>query len=561
MKLRTSYFNITAFRKNLTRFAPVWVLHTVLLLLFLGIMADSYVHFADSIITSIQPMAVFNLIYALLCGELLFGDLFNTRMCNALHAMPMRREGWFLTHVLSALVFALIPYLTVTVLAMPMLQELWYVPLCWLAAAMLQFLFFFGVAAFSALCVGQRFAMALVYLIVNFFSLIALWLIDTLYVPMLYGMEINTELFYFLCPVYAMAGEFQYVDVSWSRYSTGVFNNVSVTLTNGWGYLGLCALLGLALTGIALLLYRKRHLECAGDFIAVRHLSPVFLVLYTLCAGTACHLFFYIFFSNKSMAFLLIGMAIGFFTGKMLLERTVRVLQGKNFLKFAALLVIFGVSLALTWLDPVGITRWVPKVQEVTGVTIHTTSGYTYNRSFQYVITDPADIEQILSVHSHALANREADVNGHEDVTLILNYTLKNGTTATREYCIDVNTPAGRIIRAHLSTPEYIFGEGIRDLDAYVSRLIEIRVDGNSVNTYADMRGLVEAIILDCEAGKMAQDWGFHTGENAAMWLDITSASGNNRDYHEMIIYDHCINTINWLKAHNLTTNYDEKYG
>ena len=104
MPSKTSCFNKTVFQKNLTRFAPVWVLY--LLCLLLGMMmlyagdGDGQGYwFADNMSEMIQLMAFVNLIYAPLVAALLFGDLYNSRMCNALHAMPLRRESWFLTNI------------------------------------------------------------------------------------------------------------------------------------------------------------------------------------------------------------------------------------------------------------------------------------------------------------------------------------------------------------------------------------------------------------------------------------------------------------------------------
>lgn len=53
---------------------------------------------------------------------LLFGDLYNSRMCNALHAMPMRRETLFLTNVVSGLLFSMIPTAVMALLSVPLLN-------------------------------------------------------------------------------------------------------------------------------------------------------------------------------------------------------------------------------------------------------------------------------------------------------------------------------------------------------------------------------------------------------------------------------------------------------
>ena len=111
MKLKTSYFNSAVFRKNMTRFAPAWVLYGIFLLLILATMADANSqasNLASDLGNSLMPFALLNAGYALLCAQLVFGDLFNARMCNALHAMPMRRECWFLTNALSGLFFFLL---------------------------------------------------------------------------------------------------------------------------------------------------------------------------------------------------------------------------------------------------------------------------------------------------------------------------------------------------------------------------------------------------------------------------------------------------------------------
>ena len=111
MKSKTSFFNKTVFKKNLTRFAPVMAVYT--LCLILGMMMLYQINeemgrtfwFASRIAGNLQLMGLVNLLFAPLVAMLLFGDLYNSRMCNALHAMPMRRETLFLTNVVSGLLF------------------------------------------------------------------------------------------------------------------------------------------------------------------------------------------------------------------------------------------------------------------------------------------------------------------------------------------------------------------------------------------------------------------------------------------------------------------------
>ena len=293
MKSRTSFFNPTAYRKNLTRFAPAWVLYGVLLLLILVTMVGGdYSWFDANLIEVLMIFPVFNFLFAFLAAQLLFGDLYNTRMCNALHALPLRRENWFVTNLASGFSFSLIP--TTAALLFSLLMILLgagrcnnglLIPVMVFIGANVQYIFFFGLATFCAFLVGKRFAMAVVYAIINYASMIIYWLVDTLYTPLLEGIRTNIEPFILLSPVVQMCSS-EYMVIQWLLTENPARHNRGVMyFTNGWGYIAICAAVGVALLGLALVLYRKRKLECAGDFMAIRGIESVFLTVYTLVVG------------------------------------------------------------------------------------------------------------------------------------------------------------------------------------------------------------------------------------------------------------------------------------
>lgn len=128
MKSKTSFFNKTVFKKNLTRFAPVMAVYTLCLILGMMMLYQNNEEmgrtfwFASRMGECIQIMGLVNLFFAPLCAMLLFGDLYNSRMCNALHAMPMRRETLFLTNVVSGLLFSMIPTAVMALLSVPLLN-------------------------------------------------------------------------------------------------------------------------------------------------------------------------------------------------------------------------------------------------------------------------------------------------------------------------------------------------------------------------------------------------------------------------------------------------------
>lgn len=548
MKSRTSFFDTAVLKKNITRFAPAWALYLVLMLMILGLMAssDSGLWYADDMATILQVMPVINFFYALLVAQLLFGDLYNSRMCNALHALPLRREGWFITNVVSGLLFSIVPNAVMAVLSIALCGTLWLLPGAWLLCVTVQYLFFFGVAVLSAYLVGNRFAMALVYIILNGFSLIAYWLADSLYIPALYGIVLEDQIFLTLSPVVKMSGAFDYLYVTIHQIR-GAYSGVtgSWSFGEGWGYLGICAAIGIAAMVLALAVYRKRHLECAGDFVAVKSLGPVFLVLYTLCGGACCHGFFDLFLGEDSGIYLFIGLTIGFFTGLMLLERQVRVFRKKNLLGFAALALVFYGTVLAAQVDLLGIVRWVPRANNVESVSI-TTGGSHYYMDNGLTLREAGDIEKILSVHQAGVTNRQWDTNGRPDVRLELTYEMKSGLRRSREYSIDVATDAGRILESYLSRPEAV----LRGLDERGTFSEAHFYDSDTViSDPAVLAKLYAAIQADCQAGDLAQDWNFHQDANNSRYVGLrwTYTDGSHY-YKELIFWDDCENIMAWIE-------------
>jgi hypothetical protein len=114
----------------------------------------------------------------------------------------MRREHWFLSHIAAGLCYSLVPHIVVMPIVMLSMEQFGFVALLWILTMLLEYLFFFGLAVFSALCVGNRFAMVAVYAILNFGSMIAFWFCNAIYVPMMYGVTLTGEEgFIQFCPV------------------------------------------------------------------------------------------------------------------------------------------------------------------------------------------------------------------------------------------------------------------------------------------------------------------------------------------------------------------------
>ena len=213
MKSRTSFFDQTVLKKDITRFAPLWGLYLIggLLVAFTSAIGHGHSYYlAENLSACIGPMSIISLCFAALAAQLLFGDLFNTRLCNALHAMPLRREGWFFTHVTAGLLFYLVPNAIISLALMLFLGKFWYASLLWLLGMTLHYLFFFGLAVFCMMLTGNRFASAAVYAIINFFSMLVMWFSSTVFGPLMYGVVIRTEGFAPYSPVVELCSNQKY---------------------------------------------------------------------------------------------------------------------------------------------------------------------------------------------------------------------------------------------------------------------------------------------------------------------------------------------------------------
>lgn len=598
MKSSRSFCNLTLLRKNFTRFAPVWALYTACLILGMMLLTESGLnyHFLNNLSETMLIMVVVNLCYAPIVVQMLFGDLYNSRMCNAMHAMPMRRETYYVTNLISGLLFSIVPTLVMTVLSLLLsvssyFPSGWQIPLYWFACVNLSYLAFFGIAIFAAFLAGNRLAMAFCYGIVNFGSMIAYALTDTLLTPLLYGVRTWAKPFYMLCPVWAMCND-SYLDCH-REYFTEVDYRGVFSLGENWGTLGIYAAVGAVLLIVGLLLYRRRALECAGDFLAVRALEPVFLVIYTLAVAMCGYLAPEIFMgSNEPIAyvFLFCGLVIGFFTGKMLLARTVRVWSLRAVGGCAAVIVGLALTMGITALDPAGIESYIPDAEKIDCVVLmpyHRTNASAVNAVATWggdlaVASTDAEITRVLRLHETALEERLEDdasftrlPNGsyRYSTGYTLSYRLKDGSTVSRYYYCYTQGESWGILSRFFNDPKTIFGMEEADFGAFAQNTKAVYINNEwQEMTSDDALSLMQALLADAEDGNLAQN-GFHNHNDCGYsfsveFVQLVPVSGRPSnatisyenvisDNTEVYSYNYYLsvytcseNTIRWVQEH-----------
>ena len=527
MKSRTSFFNGTVLKKDITRFAPVWALHTVFLLLSIfsifsaskllaSISANNELTYSFSNIGSGMPLFL-----GFLCGTLLFGDLFKSRICNALHAMPLRRETWFATHYLAGLLFFIVPTTLAALIMAPMLKGNAFIAPLWWLIQVGSYLLFFSLAVCCAMCVGSRVGHATVFLLIAFLPVLAYGIYSNIYEPFLYGIRSDGTLAAMLSP----GASFLDTDFfDWGTTTYGTFSYLYHGINpDGWIRLGCWVAVSFFLVFAALWLYKRRRLEWAGDFVNYEILRWILLVLGSFYAAIIIPV---------------AGFIVGFFGLSMLLERTVKVFHKRNWVRFTILAVAALMTLGATYMDPLGVVNHIPNRDKIESVSVDSSYGYDAT-----LLENPQDIQSAINLHEYALEERDIeDVEWTYSYSYSLTYNLKSGRKVNRVYWVDMRSTPVQELKKSLSSFEVLFGTD--DLEALRRSIYSIQVNLNNEKQGTtplyqweqipsdQFDKLFEAILEDCENGILAQDPSLHPSgpyayDQLRIWYDSEAGGGS----------------------------------
>ncbi len=434
MRCGISCFSPAFFRKNLARFWPLWsgctlAVAVMMLTLSASLRWSSPQDVARELTTSCATlMPIGMLCYGLLCGVLLLGYLFSPVSANMVHSFPLRRSALFFTQLCSGLLFALLPLVVGTGLALCLLPGAAGAALSWAGASMLLFLFFFSLSLLSCVLTGTRAAAVILYAALLFGAPVLEAMAKNVTIPLLYGLVRPEAALTALCPPAYLL----------QRANPGLNGSIP------WGYLGAAAGAAALLLGLALALYRTRKSERAGDFMAFRGLAPVFKYLFTFGIGLIlANALAYLLDGGferglgRSLLWLLAGTLVARLTAELLLTRSARVFRPRVLLSCGLCLALAAGALVLLDLDPAGVERRVPQAQEVASVAV---ADSRYREGFP--MTDPDQVALALDLHRDLIGEKEnqealtleslpADWRWGE---LALTYRLRDGSVLQRAY-------------------------------------------------------------------------------------------------------------------------------
>lgn len=428
MRSKTSFFNPTLFRKNLTRFWPLWggasALGALAPLAVLAALLDEGLrsHTGEALEITLgyyhilaYLVPIISLFYAALCALAVWHYLYNARSVGLYHSLPITRKGLFVTNFLSGMAMMLIPYVVVGGLAVLIsLAAGLFDPvgvLMTILGVIGESFFYFAAASLVVFITGNPFAFAAFYFIFHFIAAGAEWLLSELMTQFYFGVEQAYEgVIEFLSPTIYLFRNLDpyasYVQIptpdGWIERGDIEF----VTLNNGW-LIAVYALVGAVLLGCAWLLYQRRRSESAGDVVAVGWMKPIFRYGVALCAALAGGVMLYFIFhdtfqrgSTAEAVPMAICMAIagvvGYYIASMLLAKSLKVFRGSG--KGALVTVIAAVAICFfIAADPFGVESWTPAAGEVENVTL--TIYGTYGRALSAQTDDPAVLQKVLDLH------------------------------------------------------------------------------------------------------------------------------------------------------------------
>lgn len=613
MQSKTSYFNGTLFRKNLTRFWPLWGMASFLGALFpLAMLLELIrnpprnmvpLNFTEAYYSILSyGVPIISLLYAILCAMLVWSYLYNARSVGLMHTLPIRREGLFLTNFLSGMAMMLIPYVVVGGLCILISLAYGCLDPAGLLVTILGVLgesfFYFASATLAAFVTSNLFALPALYFLLHFLAVLLDWLLSLFAEGFLFGhsggysgaAEWLSPTVYLMRHV-GMDRTYEHrfvrdVNTIYGGYTESVLTEVH--LENAW-LIGVYALAGAVLLALAYALYRRRRSESAGDVVAVGWMKPLFrfglAALAALLGGQLLYSLFWEQFQGGNYCDALpmavcmaVAGIIGYYAASMLLAKSLRVFR-KSW-KGAALVIVGCVAMCcMLHFDMLGISARVPEISEVKQVSL-----YTADNSYEFFPGEEDELlEQVRQVHQAVVADEDYIIREQNNgswhsrgmgvTSFHVTYTLSNGLTVERNYLLPiardrmaqpgtydclldrlVNSEAMKAKRLHVGDARYTVSGGWLSL--------EKRSESMDLSS-REAASLLAALGKDAAAGTWGTyDWfDSDDGSTYALNLELTFSYeaewGLGTDWISITLRPGMENTLACLKELGLVTDAD----
>lgn len=443
MPSERTFFNKAIYKRNLSRFWIIGAAYAVVLC-FLTLMCGQYFnsefkemseYVSYSILSNLTRREILAAAAAaVVMAVAVYGWMFRKTSAAYISALPVTREALLISSLLAGLTLLILPCIFAMLVSLllyggagsPCTPYL----LCSAAAAALMNIAFFGLASFCTVFTGNAAVLPALY-VIALYGFVGIEVV-TRYIAefLLFGVRGTGWELAILSPLYYFSNNYV------GSYS------YAIPLT------AIYAAAGVILAGLAVIFFRHRRMEAAGEVVAVPVLRPIFrwglaavgaLGMALLILKTVFNVGSYAAGNDgtpANVAFLLLAMlfgaAVGWFSADALMRKTLRVFdrRWKGLGVFCALLCALVV---VTELDVFGVERYQPDVDEIGYATVFGWGGYNETRIIQ-----PENIEALLSLQKDIIANKKAyeNQNGINTFPLRIDYYGTDGKLLARRVYI-----------------------------------------------------------------------------------------------------------------------------
>ena len=450
MPSERTFFNKAVYKRTLSRF---WILGAAyaVALCFLTIMCGRFFYNSEaaeaaeyvsySILSNLtRREIVAAAIAAVVMAVAVYGWMFRKTSAAYISALPVTREALLISSLLAGLTLLILPCIIAMLVSLLLYGGAGpvYVSslLCSTAAVVLMNIAFFGLASFCTVFTGNA------------------AVLPALYAAALYG-------FVGIEAVIRYIAEFLLFGVRGTGWELAVLSPVyyfSNNYVGSYSYAlpltAIYAAAGVILAGLAVIFFRHRRMEAAGEVVAVPVLRPIFrwglaaavsLGMAVLTLKTVFGVGSYAAGNGGTpgkvailLLAMLFGAAVGWFGAEALMRKTLRVFDRhwKGLGVFCALLCSLVIGGEF---DVFGVERYQPDADEIGYAAVYGWGEYIPTRIMQ-----PENLEALLSLQKDIIANKKAykSQRGFNTFPLTIEYFDTNGkllacrvyTYTTEEY-------------------------------------------------------------------------------------------------------------------------------
>lgn len=439
MRSKTSSFSPGLSRNILSRFWPLWLVYLGLLLVQLPVTLSGYLSYGtylmdNKILGLAVDVAGYAMIASLLSVMAAFSYLYSKRSCSLINSLPVRRECAFVTACLTGLLPLLLAEALTWLISLGIfagnesVRTEWLNS--WLLAALLSTLASYGFGVFCAMLTGHILVLPVLFLVLNSAVYVLESLAQTLLSTLVYGYEGGVSI--------SCLSPLPYAGKALRVIAEPAADSLEPEhILLGIDSLAVYAVVGVLLMCLALLLYRRRKMECVGDVVAIKSLEPVFKYCASIYAALGFGALLAETMDNAlgsgtlksavTALMLVLGAALGYYAAEMLLQKSLRVFRSRMrglFIVWAVLLL----GVAAIELDLTGYERRMPETEEIQSVVLVNDGRVT---------EDAESIELTRKIHQTAIDNEEHNRQAESTSIIYIRYELKDGSSLGRSYWVD----------------------------------------------------------------------------------------------------------------------------